>query len=69
MVGLYYVGNAVFISDDWRVPLPAVPGNLLQAAVGALVGIPLYYAVRRAYPPVEQMGRPVTWTEEEPPHS
>ncbi|MFO7696579.1 MAG: ECF transporter S component [Anaerolineae bacterium] len=67
MIGLYYLGSALVLVGDWVVPLAEMPINLLQAAVGALVGIPLYYAVRRAYPPVEQMGRPVTWTEEEPP--
>jgi energy-coupling factor transport system substrate-specific component len=67
MVAVYYIGNALFISNDWRLPLPAVLLNLGQAVAGALVGIPLYFAVRRAYPPVEQMGRPVSWTEEEPP--
>lgn len=65
MIGLYYLGSALVLVGDWAVPLAEMPINLLQAAVGALVGIPLYYAVRRAYPPVEQMGRPVSWTEED----
>jgi len=67
MVVLYYLGSALILVRDFFVPLAEVPANLLQAAVGALVGLPLYYAVRRAYPPVEQMGRPVSWTEEGPP--
>lgn len=64
MVGLYYLGSALVLVGDWAVPLAEIPLNLVQAGAGAVVGIPLYYAVRRAYPPVEQMGRPVTWTEE-----
>jgi len=32
--------------------LTEVPLNLIQASVGAVVGAPLYAAVRRAYPPV-----------------
>jgi len=67
MIGLYYLGSALVLVGDWTVPLAEMPINLVQAAVGALVGIPLYYAVRRAYPPVEQMGRPVSWTEEDSP--
>ena len=67
MVLIYYLGSALILVGDWRVPLAEMPINVLQAAVGAAVGIPLYYAVRRAYPPVEQMGRSIGWTEEEPP--
>ncbi len=65
MVGLYYLGGAAILIGDWTVALAEVPVNLLQAAAGGLVGIPLYYAVRRAYPPLEQLGRGVTWTEED----
>ena len=69
MIGLYYLGSALVLVGDWVVPLAEMPINLLQAAVGALVGIPLYFAVRRAYPPVEQMGRPVSWTEADAPRT
>lgn len=67
MVALYYLGAAAILIGDWAVPLAEVPFNLIQGAVGGLVGIPLFYAVRLAYPPLEQMVRGVTWTEE--PHS
>ncbi len=65
MVGLYYVGAAAVLIGDWGVALAEVPVNLLQAAVGGLVGIPLYYAVRRAYPPLDLLSRRGTYTEEE----
>jgi len=66
MIGLYYLGSALVLVGDWIVPLAEMPLNLVQAAAGALVGIPLYYAVRRAYPPIEQMGQAARWTEEPP---
>jgi hypothetical protein len=37
------------------------PGNFLQNVAGALIGIPLVYAVRRAYPPITQIGLGKTW--------
>jgi uncharacterized membrane protein len=67
MVGLYYLGAALILIGDWAVPLAEVPINILQAAVGALVGVPLFYAVRRAFPPLDRIGQRATWTEEEPP--
>ena len=39
------------------------PFNLLQNVAGGLVGIPLYLAVRRAYPPVMRLARPEGWQE------
>lgn len=65
MVAFYYVGGAAILIGDWGVALAEVPVNLLQAAAGGVVGIPLFYAVRRAYPPLDQMGRRAAWTEEE----
>ena len=67
MVGIYYLGAAAILIGDWAVPLVEVPINLVQAAAGAIVGIPLFYAVRRAYPMLDQIGRRATWTEEESP--
>jgi len=43
--------------------LAEVPLNAFQALMGAVVGIPLMLAVRRAYPPIDQLGRARTWTE------
>jgi uncharacterized membrane protein len=65
MVALYYVGGAAILIGDWGVALAEVPVNLVQAAAGALVGIPLFYAVRRAFPPIDRMGRGAAWAEEE----
>jgi uncharacterized membrane protein len=38
--------------------LASLPWNVLQVAVGAVVGIPLFVAVRQAYPPILNLGRP-----------
>jgi uncharacterized membrane protein len=40
-------------------------GNIVQAAAGGLIGIPLVLAVRKAYPPINDIGRPRTWEEQE----
>jgi uncharacterized membrane protein len=37
--------------------LTEVPLNIVQVSVGALVSIPLFLAVRRAYPPIMRLGR------------
>ncbi|GHU99478.1 membrane protein [Spirochaetia bacterium] len=42
-----------------------LPGNAFQNAAGAVVGIPLVFAVRRAYPPINDIGQPRTWKEQE----
>jgi uncharacterized membrane protein len=43
-----------------------VPGNIFQNAAGVVLSIPLVYAVRRAYPPIDRIGQAQTWTEQEP---
>ena len=40
-----------------------IPANAFQALLGALVGIPLVFAVRKAYPAIDRLGRRQTWTE------
>ncbi len=52
-VGLYGLGPA----------LVEAPGNLLQNVAGGLIGVPLYWAVRRAYPPITTWTTPLTWRE------
>lgn len=58
MVGLYFLGE-VSVPAMWGGLPQAItewPFNLLQNVAGAIVGIPLVLAVRRAYPPITQMG-------------
>ncbi len=63
MVAVYFLGEALILTG-----LPAavaeVPVNAIQAVAGAVVGIPLAVAVRRAYPPIVHLGRPRSWREE-----
>lgn len=35
-----------------------LPLNVVQVAIGAILGIPLYAAVRQAYPPINHLGQP-----------
>ncbi len=64
MVGLYLVGAALVMGIGWPAAIAEVPTNLLQNVLGGMVGVPLYYAVRKAYPPVTRLGQPTTWREE-----
>ena len=64
MVGVYLLGEALVLGMGWGAALAEVPFNLLQNVVGGIVGIPLYLAVLKAYPPILRMGRAVTWDEE-----
>ena len=62
MIASYLVGEGLFLTG-WPAALAEVPLNAFQALMGAVVGIPLMLAVRRAYPPIDQLGRARTWTE------
>ena len=65
MVGLYFVGE-YSVPAMWGGPPQAItewPFNVLQNVAGGIVGIPLVLAVRRAYPPITQMGLGTTWKE------
>jgi energy-coupling factor transport system substrate-specific component len=66
MVGLYFLGEATIYGFGWPAALAEVLPNLGQNAGGGLIGIPLYYAVRAAYPPITRMGREAEWREEQP---
>jgi uncharacterized membrane protein len=64
MVGLYFLGEVAGFAG-YTVPqaLTEAPFNILQVVAGGLIGIPLVYAVRRAYPPIDQIGQGKTWKE------
>ena len=62
MVATYLVGEGLFYTG-WPLAIAEVPLNALQAIVGALVGIPLVFAVRAAYPPIQRLGKEHDWTE------
>ena len=62
MVGLYFLGEGLVLTG-WGPALVEVPTNLFQNLVGVLVGVPLFYAVRKAYPPVTSLAEPKRWRE------
>jgi uncharacterized membrane protein len=51
-----YLGAGMLLSGIGAA-LSEVPLNVIQVSVGAVVGVPLYAAVRRAYPPLVNLGR------------
>lgn len=55
MVGVYLLGEGLVLTT-WPNALVETPFNLLQNLVGGLIGIPLFFAVRRAYPAILQLG-------------
>jgi uncharacterized membrane protein len=62
MIAVYFVGEALFMTGP-AAALAEVPFNAFQALVGAIAGIPLVFAVRKAYPAVDRLGQRQTWTE------
>ncbi len=63
MVALYFLGETFVMGMGAAAALAELPFNLAQNIAGALIGIPLVYAVRKAYPPIDQMGFGKTWKE------
>jgi uncharacterized membrane protein len=51
-----YLGAGVVLSGVGAA-LAEVPLNIVQVAAGALVGVPLFAAVRQAYPPILSLGQ------------
>jgi uncharacterized membrane protein len=62
MVASYLAGEGLLLTG-WPAALAELPMNALQALLGAVAGIPLVLAVRRAYPRVDQIGQRREWTE------
>ncbi|NOZ26601.1 MAG: ECF transporter S component [Chloroflexi bacterium] len=63
MCGLYLLGEGLVLTG-WGPALWELPFNAFQNLVGAVVGIPLVLAVRRAYPPLIHMLSRQAWREE-----
>jgi uncharacterized membrane protein len=62
MVACYLVVEGLFLTG-WPAAIAEAPSNAFQALVGAIVGIPLVLAVRKAYPPIDRLGQRKMWTE------
>jgi uncharacterized membrane protein len=48
----YFIAGSILMGLG--AALTEVPANIIQALSGGVVGVPLYLAVRRAYPPLVQ---------------
>jgi uncharacterized membrane protein len=55
VVAGYLLAGTILIG--FGAALAEIPLNVVQVAIGGLVAIPLYAAVRRAYPPILRFGR------------
>ena len=64
MITIYFVGE-FWVYGMGPAAWAEVPVNLLQNVVGGAVGIPLYYAVRKAYPPIVRLAQGAEWQEAE----
>ena len=60
---LIYFAGEFWIFGIGPEAFAEMPFNLVQVAVGGILGIPLHYAVRAAYPPALQLGKGTTWRE------
>ncbi|GAB4524318.1 MAG: ECF transporter S component [Anaerolineae bacterium] len=63
MCALYLLGEGLVLTG-WAAAFAELPFNAFQNLVGALVGIPLVLAVRKAYPPLTHMLTRQAWREE-----
>jgi uncharacterized membrane protein len=64
LIAVYFFGEWFIYGLGYGGALAEILPNMIQVAVGGVIGIPLFLAVRKAYPPVERIGRVETWTEE-----
>ena len=63
LVGLYFLGELLPVYGGLAGATTEVVPNIMQAAAGGVVGIPLTLLIRRAYPPVERIGERPIWKE------
>ena len=63
MVAIYFLGEAFIMGLGPAAAAAEIPANIIQNVAGAVIGIPLVYAVRKAYPPINQIGFGKTWKE------
>jgi uncharacterized membrane protein len=64
LVASYFLGEWFIYGLGFGGALAEVWPNVIQAGSGVVLGIPLLLAVRKAYPPIDQVGQPNTWTED-----
>ena len=64
LVGLYFLGELHPVYGGFAGAVTEIIPNIMQALAGGIVGIPLVLLIRKAYPPIEQIGVGKTWREE-----
>ena len=64
LVGLYFLGELLPVYGGFAGAVTEIIPNIMQALAGGIVGIPLVLLIRKAYPPIEQIGVGKTWREE-----
>jgi uncharacterized membrane protein len=65
MVAGYFLAAAFVFGYGVGPSLTDSLGNIGQAIAGGAIGIPLVFAVRKAYPPINDIGRSHAWEEQE----
>ena len=60
----YLLYQWLILREGLGVAAAAIGPNTFQVVAGAIIGIALTLAIRRAYPPVATFGQPTTWREE-----
>ncbi|MDR2070198.1 MAG: ECF transporter S component [Treponema sp.] len=66
MVGGYFLAAAFVFGYGIGPAVTESLGNTGQAIAGGLIGLPLVAAVRKAYPPINDIGRARAWEEQDP---
>lgn len=64
LVGLYFLGELLPVYGGLAGAVTEIVPNIMQALAGGIVGIPLLLLIRKAYPPIEQIGVGRAWREE-----
>lgn len=57
-----YFGATIWMYG-WGPAIVDFPGQWIQQIVALILGIPLVYAVKKAYPPISQLGKTQKWEE------
>ncbi len=63
MFGGYFLAEITVYQYGMGAALTELPYNIAQSLLGGIIALPLAAAIRRAWPPIDTLGRPRTWEE------